>query len=759
MRSRFLLLAPLLASPLPAASSAPALSTLTYSGDQQVAEDFDRELSAAGGDAARLAVLEERLFAVLRGTDATFAARQAAAQRLGLVLAQGAPKTSAHAFRPLGAMLVDARDSDLARLALEPVAGPVVDGLFVAALEKSAGRARLGVIDSIARRRIAAAVSSLAPLLKAPDAPTVAAAARALGAIADDAAVAALRTVPEPSPVPVAEAKLAAAARVAPETALPLLAELQRDARSAVQRTAAFRLSLDADPATAAARIATALGGNDWDLKQVALESLAASRAANLVSTLTTSLREWDSPTQVAVIAALARRGEKAAVPTVVSALEGKDADVRLAAIEALGQLPGTRETATVLARLIASPDATEAKSARQSLARMNGPDVSAAILAGAERGEPAARAVYMEQLALRGMTEGLPILLKCRIDPNPAVRAAAVGALGELAPFSEQKAILDWTIEAKDGTEQTRALRALVNVTLRGPNPAERGRALYSLIEFARPELALRLLPALPRVGGAASADCAGRLAVREDPRIAEAATDQLVRWSDATALPALVQVAEKAALPASRTAALEGALRQLERGRTAWKPEATGQVKRLIAASTDADLRKNLVLLLHRASDADALALAESLKGDATLGAAAAIAVDVIRANQVGEPTARASKPAGASNVFDRNLTTRWNTPLLGEEWIEVDLRSSRPIQRITLDQFGRDGEFPEKYEVCVSNDPQKPGAPLASGAGKRGKTVIDLPAGTRGRYLTIRNTAERADPAWSVSEIYIE
>jgi len=58
-----------------------------------------------------------------------------------------------------------------------------------------------------------------------------------------------------------------------------------------------------------------------------------------------------------------------------------------------------------------------------------------------------------------------------------------------------------------------------------------------------------------------------------------------------------------------------------------------------------------------------------------------------------------------------------------------------------------------------VHVSDDPKQPGKVLVSGAGQRNQTVIDLPSGTIGRYLILKNTAARADSQWSVCEVYVE
>ena len=743
--------------PLSAADS--ALPVLGFSGSQAALEALDGDLKAAGTDPAKLAALEARLLAVLRNKDATFAARQAAAQRLGLVLAFSAVKPTAATLRPLGTMLADERDSDLARSALEPVTSDVADPLLVTALGKTSGRTRLGLIDTVARRGSVAAVPALAKLLASPDAPTAAAAAEALGAIGGSEALAALQATPEPAPRAVTAAKLVAVTRLPAADAVPLLQGIRTAAGDPVHRAAALRALLEIDAVNAPATTLAVLGGDDWAMKQVVLESLYASRAPGLAAALLGSLPSWDAPTQSGVLHALGRRGEATAAAAAVAATAHADAEVRGAAITALGTIPGSAETARVLAKIAAGADAAEAKAARVSLARLNGPGVSAAVLSGAEQGEAALRTAFIEQLALRNQIEGLPLLLKLRADPDAAVRAAAATAFGDLAPITDVKTLLDWTLAATDANEQSRALRALVTLTLRNPTIATRGAPVYAAIESASAEAALRLLPALGRIGGEPSAASAARLALGADAKVAEAALAALTRWSDTTALASLAGVAEKTTLPAARTTAVEGVMAYFERTRVAWDGDDTAVVARLLPVVADPAVRGRLLKLLSRAGDSAALALAAGLKADAAVGAAAREAVEIITANLAGPAKVRASAPSGAGNIMDGKTNTRWTVPQVGEEWVEIDFKVARPLHRLTLDQTGRAGDFPESYAVHVTDDLANPGAAVATGTGQTGKTVIALPAGTRGRYVIIKNVAERLDGWWAIIELYVD
>ena len=136
-----------------AAENAPVIAGLTYSGDQTAVEALDQRISAAGQDKAKLGALEQELLGLLRRNDLTFTARQTVAQRLGWVLAIGGAAADASAYKPLAAMLLDERESELARLALDPARGDVFDRILAEAAGKTSGRTRLGILDTLGRHR------------------------------------------------------------------------------------------------------------------------------------------------------------------------------------------------------------------------------------------------------------------------------------------------------------------------------------------------------------------------------------------------------------------------------------------------------------------------------------------------------------------------------------------------------------------------------------------------------------------------------
>jgi HEAT repeat protein len=738
-----------------APTAAADLNRLDYAGDQTALQAVDREIAAAGQTPAKLEAVARQLVAVLRSPNATYAAKQAAAQRLALFPATDLFQGDNRAV--FAAMLLKDQQVNLAKLALDQVPGAEVDALYAEALSSAQGLSRLALIQSAGNRRIVAATPALVNTLQDTDAALAAAAAKALGQIGTADALHALQQV-SPATVPVLQAELAAATRVGGAEALAVYENLagRADAPAGL-RAAGIRAQLFAAP-NGSERLTAVLTGEDAAAKAAAIEAITTMPAAATVPAVTAQLPRLDAATRTAVVTALGQTGSTEAVAPLTALLNSDRAAVRAAVITALGRLPGTPEIVTVLARVAAGGNVDDAKLARQSLSVLTGPGVADAIVTEAKSGAPALRVVGVEQLASRNMAEQLPLLLQLRSDPDAAIRNAALGALADIAPPSAQADLIAWTVGATDPTEQSRALRALAVVTLRNPSTADRSRAIISALEQAQPAVAVRLLPVLSRIGDRPSAECAARLALRDNAAEATAAAGVLSRWPNETALQPLLNVAEQAKSATTRTSATTAALRLLDRTRTLSDAQLREAVQRLLAVASEAEVRSRLAYLLGRNSDAATLAYAEQLRGSPGLAESSTDAVMAIKSRQAGQPGVRASVgDRRAEVILDGKPNTVWGAPATAGQWIEIDFHATRPIRRLVFDN----GEFnyPEHVEVFVTDDLAKPGPALASVAGQPNKTTIELPQVAHGRYLIIRHTQTREDSWWGMSELLID
>ncbi|HTO04879.1 MAG TPA: HEAT repeat domain-containing protein, partial [Opitutus sp.] len=722
--------------------------------------ELDREIAAAGTNSARLAPIATRLMALLRDAQTTPAARQAIAQRL--VVFPEAILTSGNNPALFAAMFADDQQVNFARLALDLAPGKgIVDTLYLNALKAASPSTRLAIVQSVGRRRIAKAVPLLAPLLKEEDVALVTSTLHALQSIGTKEALAAVSTAPRPNSPDVIEAALSIAYQIGGAQATRTFQTISENSSAPAHlRAAGYRGLLFAEPAAAPARFVTALAGSDVTLKPVVIEAIASHPSKTLVSALTAQLANWDAPTQASVIAALGRRNDVAAVPAISAATQHEDAEVRTAALTALGHLPGNRDVALLLAQVAAGKNPEEAKLASLGLARLNGPGVADLVLKEATQGTQPTREVFVQQLAARNVVSSIPHLLKMRDDPAPAVRSAALSSLAEIASPSEQRAVLDWTVHATNATEQSRAVRALATITLRNPNVEERSAPIIDAIKSASPAVALRLLPVLPRISGNASAQSAARLALHQDESVSIAAINTLSRWNDQAGLIPLVEVSEKATNDRARSAATSGVVRYLERSRDIPSADLVSVIARVAPVTREIETKERLVYLLGRSAGPNGLALAEKLQSDSTLTSVATDAAAIIRAKSAGKPAIRASSnESQIQNIVDEKPQSRWVVPARPDQWIEVDYKITRPFRQIVLDNNGATWGSPEEFAVFVTDDPKNPGEPRVTGSGQTGKTTIDLPANTRGRYLIVRHTGNSDDSVWAISELIVD
>lgn len=732
-----------------------------YNDDPREPSAFEAAVIAAGKDPAKLAALERELLAALQAPGATPTAMQDAAQHLGSVLLAGGTKADSPALAVLAPMLADESRVDLARLALDPVPGGAIDALYVAAVSRASGRTRLALIQSIGERKIAGAVPALTTLFARADPAVAAAIARALGQIGGATALAALDSAPTPLAPDVLNARLAIAAELDGDVAGRTAEAILRNADAPLApRSAALRVLIATRPVNAVAEIRAALAGEELMFQQVAIESVATLSTPGAAAELANSLGTFTAPVQSALIAALASRGDAGAVPGLVKVLEdaSTDANVRLAAIDALGRLPGNPAVAESLA-VLALGSTAEAKAASASLARLNGPGLNELVRTKAVSSNPKLRAVYIQQIAARNLTEAIPFLLSLRDAPESALRLEALDALREIAAPKHQRAVIDWALGAKERSEQTRAVRALITIILREDDVATRARPVLAAIKRGDADASVALLPVLPRIGGAPALATAGELALGADEAVAVAAVTELGRWPDSTALPVLVDVAGKTAVPAVRNGAVRGAAGFLARDEKLSREERSTSARSLLELPVSTAEQNALLNVLSLCSDAEALASAQRYLADPATTAAARDAVDAITSNLAGPPDFKASNSAAdAANVADGKTDTSWSVPNAPGEWLLADLKHSRPVRKLTMEQGNWGWAYPAQLEIFVSDDPEQSGELRAQAEGERGRTIVTLPAGTRGRYVWIRQTGTR-DAAWAVSELLVE
>jgi hypothetical protein len=141
-------------------------------------------IKQAHSSPAELKKIEKSLLGVLT-SDATRAGKQFVCRELSII-------GSGESVPVLGKMLTGEETSDMARYALERIPGTAVNSALREALRQAKGKPKVGIINSLGQRRDKKAVRALSRLVGNSDKTVAAAAAAALGHIADSSATEAL---------------------------------------------------------------------------------------------------------------------------------------------------------------------------------------------------------------------------------------------------------------------------------------------------------------------------------------------------------------------------------------------------------------------------------------------------------------------------------------------------------------------------------------------------------------------------------------
>jgi len=570
---------------------------------------------------------EEDLLAILK-SDAAPAAKCDACTRLKVA-------GTAASVPALAGLLADERMSQAARNALETMPGPEAGAALCAALGTAAGLARVGVVDSLGRRRDADAVPAIAPLLRDADAVTATAAAAALGRIGTPGALAALTaardTAPEAARPVVREALLQCAehrlaagdAAGAAATGRSLL-----DAGSTPHlRAAAWQIVVASDAAARTAMVADALTGAD---RPVAVAAIGWLRESADLPLLQAVLARWDTlppEAQLAAMDAHLRLGGDAA-PTVRKAAASPHALVRHAAWAALSGLKDPAAVA-LLAPLAAAGDAADRDAAREALTRIDGPGIREALLARMDAAAPGEKAELLALLGARADRESADVLLRHAKADDEAVRTAALKSLRALALPGTLAPLLDLAAGAP-ADRRAAVLQALQAVCQAAPDRAAATRSVIDAIGRLDPAARAPMLSLLPGLGSADALEAAKSAAASDNAALAAEAVRTLARWPDASAVPALLDRARAASDASVKVLAARGVLDIA--GREADAAKRLDLLRQAIEVASRPDEKKQALGLLGAIHTPAALGLAVAALSDAAVAEEAGLAAVTI-------------------------------------------------------------------------------------------------------------------------------
>lgn len=599
------------------------------------------------------------LSAVAIGQDQ--AAAEAKQRELIAVLQSNAPKAekaipckqlaiygTAEAVPTLMGLLADEELASWARIALEAIPGPAADEALREAMGTLQGRLLVGTINSIGVRRDARAVDGLVRKLNDADADVASAAAVALGHIGGDRAAAALTQALTRAPAAVRSA-VAEGAILCAEGYLTQgkaaeavkLYDAVRGAEVPNQRhLEAIRGAILARGADGVGLLTEQLRSDDKGRVGIALRTARELPGRNVTEALVAEMDRLSPQKRSLLLLALSDRHDDAVRPAVLKAAQSGPKDLRITAIGVLIRL-GDASCIPALLQAATEGDADLGRAAQETLVRLPGKDVDADLAARLPQARGKLRQALIELASQREIQQSLPIIVSSMEDNDPAVRAAAVQAVGVLGRDRQHVAELTRLVQKTTASSERAAIeKALLAVTGRVGAPA--GTYLMPLTRSSDRSLRITGLRALAVVGGTEALGAVNAAIAGDEGDVQDEAMRILSTWpnrwpDDADAGEALLRLTRSGGKMSHQVLALRGYLQHIRGNKSLSNDQKLARVKDVRPQIQRPEEERLAIAVLGEAPTAGALELLTTLAQDAAVAEEAYSAIVTVAAANV--------------------------------------------------------------------------------------------------------------------------
>ena len=296
---------------------------------------------------------------------------------------------------------------------------------------------------------------------------------------------------------------------------------------------------------------------------------------------------------------ALADRADSVTSPAVLDAAKRGDAQVRLAAIRVLAR---SQDAASLSALLQVATEADEelAQAAKQALVGLPGEQVNKEIATRLPDAQGNLLLVLIELVGQRRI-EATAALLKAIEQSDPAIRSAALSALGETAGAAQLAVLVAQVLAPRNPDDAQVAKRALRAACVRMPDREACAAELAAAMPRASLSTKADILEILGAMGGQKGLETIAAAIKGSEEQLQDAGSRVLGEWMTVDAAPVLLDLAKSASSNKYRVRALRGYIR-LVRQFAMPDEQAPKCAGRRVAAADRADEQKLVLAVLER-------------------------------------------------------------------------------------------------------------------------------------------------------------
>ena len=512
---------------------------------------------AAGNDPKLRGPVESKLIAALKTSKSVDLRRFICRQLRTIGTVKSVPV--------LASLLGDAELTHGARYALGRIKDDKAAAALHAAMGKTSGKIRIGIIITLAKRGYTAAMGDMVKLFGSSDKDVAQASIRGVGILGGSAAAKALLG---------ARPKSSGQLRKRIDDALfDCAEELTRSGKGsdaaviykvlytpkeAVHvRLAALRGLARSQGAQAANTLAAVIKGDDPQMRASAIAFMTDVKDPGATKTLVDLLGTMKPESQTLILRSLGARGDKSACAAVTKAAASEDKNVKAAALEALGSVGG----ASSINLLVKA--ASSERAARSSLLVIKGDGVDDNIIKAVASEDVRISIEAIGALKGRGCKKAVDALFKAAASKESDVRRAAIGALGTLAGEKDIARLLALLVKPADPKDRSGIEHAAGVAFLSVGDKEKSAEKVLVAMRSASGDAKAALVRLLVQTPTTKALSAVKAMVKDQTESINDAAVRTLAGWPDATPAGAVLALAKSTSNKTHRVLLLRGYVR----------------------------------------------------------------------------------------------------------------------------------------------------------------------------------------------------